>query len=1048
MDSENLHQVWASIQNLQTAKDLQQAEMLAGQYLARPEAAVDRVAELLVWALELPLDDNGRSLARQVAPVFMDDPAVSSLCILILTPELPAKSTDASALLTRLDPEALSKWKALMARAYLLKAQYLESVGDWNQMADQAEKASSLGVDTDESNYWLARALLHLGNVPAAAAALGPRPLIGLKRWVRLSHIIALQNDADFTLVNTCIQVLEGKWGLPEPAEKDLAMQGIEQALQINASDKMNEVIHYNTRLSELIGPMPTLQFYITVKELRENRSFERQLARLNRDAAGNATSPPMSRLLKLICTLVVGRRHEFASCLETLPALSQTYTPDLRFFQAMELFLEMLAKNKPLIGEPGLLEDLATIQSSRLGREMPVLASIGLLCRSLILGQALPVSLFQALNGCVWAQWLWLRSWCTESSSPEEIISFFLETEMLAPALLWDELAWIQEFQAFLPPEGLGRFQERLLDYEADLASLSPFWQEQVALRGRLANRNIGTRSDFFDAPLPGSDTNPWWVEDHFLQEIVKVEQKIETFYLRGRLALRQADLAAALKYFKQAQTICDKAAPAGRLSLAGRFLPYWEGVTQAHLGHYKQAAELLGACLSGPKRPEAGAQLGMIAFAEGKLPEAQSWLNECLAAPELPATRYLCALLVQDDNPDGALKQLVPLESDGGRQNTGYFQAARRLHAAIQERSGDPVAASRTYRHILETRPADSVAALRLARLWAFQKHEALRTGQELALELPALEFPQEIPTISWGAALTDLVKVLQKIEASASAGISLQWPVRPAHQRMLLRAILSSGNAANTLARLQAPAGSQDEKYLDGLRRLNQFSDLLGDYLQAESDSGLQILDQMTAELQSLDANLASQIPAVRFWNECLKQMRMPQAALSDSFLAIALDENMPLSQRTWVAAWGLFSPEADQRQKAAQMFSSLATGNTRLDPHLRSALLALAAQHQKRDQEFLGYYTEIEKDFNNLPFPENEIYLLACEIRLQARLPSQVLHSPKPAALSPRNPELEHLHALAYIQSAAQDATGNPHRALMNLDRAVKILESSR
>ena len=859
MDPENLEQAWASILALQTTNDLQQAEVQARQYLSQPDASVEHVAELLAWALELPLEDNGRSLAEQVAAAFMNNPAVASLCVLICSPEPPAKAADASAVVSRLQPEVLSKWNALMVRAYLLKAQCLEVVGDWTQMADQAEKAASLGVEKDQANYWWARALLHLGDVPAAARALGPRPLIGLKRWVRLSHIINSQsNTPELPLLDACVQVLEGKWGQPEPGEKELVVQGLERALNPRAggpSVRVDEIMRYNDRLTTLVGPLPSLQFSLTLKELRESRNFERQLARLNRSEGKGPTNGYMPQLLRLICSLIIGRHQEYANCLDRLPVLPETYARDLRFFQAMHVILGMLEKNAPLLGSQGLLEDLTGVQESQLGKELPILAAIGMLCRSLFTDQALPVSMFQALDGCGWAQWLWLRSWALKETSPEEVNSFLLETDLGAPALLWDEFAWIQEFQAFLPPEGQGRFQERLLDYRADLASLSPYWQEQVALRATLANENTDIPTDFSAAPLGWIDINPWWVEDHFLQEMVKVDQQIETFYLRGRLALRRVDLAGAWECFEEAQALCARANLTGRLSLAGRFVSYWQGVTQARLGHYQEGAKLLEMCLTGPKALEASAQLGMISLAQGKLPEAQSWLEKSLAAQELPAVRYLRAVLIQEDNPVEAMDQLASLESAGKTSNAGYTRAAYRLHAAIQERSGDLESASRSYRHIIETQPADDIASLRLARLWAYRKYEALRTGEGPAVEpLPSIS-RQDTAAIPWAPALTDLVRSLQQIEETAGAGVPVRLPARPAHQRLFLRAILATGNPAKALARLQAPAGSQEEKFLEDLRHLARLGDLLGTYLQAEPEAAQQILDQMTAQLQSL-------------------------------------------------------------------------------------------------------------------------------------------------------------------------------------------------
>jgi hypothetical protein len=1066
---------WTLIQKLIPAKD-GRAVRQAGAYVCEPAAEPACVVDLLTWALQHTTPDSARSLAGMVYTGFMNYPAIQTLVYLCLQPECPADRKYATQMAHDLAPSALTNADDLRFKAHLLRAQCCEAAGDWMQMAEEAGQAVRLNLDPDPANYWRARALLHLNDPQTAAQVLSRRPLTGLSPWMRLTHIAALQSEPDLTRVEPCLQVLEGKWGSPDAVEKDLAVQAIETSLQPSFApsiEQVKEIAAFSDRLIRLVGARPFLQLNLALKELRVDAKYESVLARL---ARGNFQDTPWAALAVLIqcaCALILGRYLEFTRFVDKLERLPDAGNVEKQFFQVMQAVIVGWKTRSP----ERLPEDLLAMldlnettvyfpdphSTGSLFQALPLLSTLAGFVRSLeSRAECLPPSAYASLAGCAWAQWLWFRTWARSLTDPAELLEFLDQTGARSPALDWDALVLRQECLAGLPAETGRRTSESvaesLLEYKAEMASLPVTWQELVSMRAAQAGQTIGTLQQIRPQDSPGGTAGtacPWWLENHWLQSLTQADGETESLYLHGRLALRQGSPAQALEYFDAAQKKLDAEPRTASLSLVAGCLPYWQGAALAGLGRSKAAYARFEACQPGLKANEALVQQALLGIAQLSLPAAQNILDSLLPDRSFPALSYLRALAaVRLGQPQLALKHLDELAECAGR-SPAYFKAGLNLRASLVEQSGDQAAgaaaddnaAGLAYRAVLDQAPGDPVAAVRLARLWARRKYRTFQQGEPFNLPAPSIAWKPVRARIAWAAALQELCEVLAAGERSAPAQkrSTRKTSATPALQRLSLRIRLQNRKPGDTLTLPSALSETTEDAGLASLVHLMALEKALAACLNDRSDENL-------AELKALLAGFADPVEPAdsrdaalfssEFWRESARQVAELPGVLSPAWEALLTDETCPASQRAWIAAWGLFSQDARQRQDAATALSAIAghlqlsNQNVPAEP-LRAALLALAAHVQGDDVLFLEQYAQLESRLTGplaLPCSAAELYLLAGQARLRTRQPEAVLDAPCPPDLSPQDPRRVELLNLAHLQRAALHALNDPALAM--------------
>lgn len=1020
-------------------------------FVADDASGPERTAKLLLWAVTRFALSHVRRLVDTVNLESRSDHRVATLRLVVLDPHDVLRDPAEARWLPMVQPGLLAKFPSLSGRAYHLQVLWAESQGRSEDMLMGAEAAYRLAPGDDNARYWYGRALLHVGQADTAAAKLSEAPSAPTPQWQRLVHIAALSSEPTPDHIEPCLRILEEQH--VESGEIHLILSALQQALMLSVDDSIDRLAlvgALNERLAQAVGVLPWLTYNLALKDMRVDGAFERAWHRLlgQVEASGGGCPP---HLLAAVCAIVLGRGDALRSELRSPVPIPMVYTDDHHFLQRVARVFEMLQHSNSEI------QLTLPKQHGPLLQAFPILVDIGKLLRGLLAYESLELEdAPDRLAASDWAVWLYQRLRMTRKPLVNISISP-KQSQYLHPAFLWDRAGWLQEFMYTAPPslamqvmddhillmqslQGLtGDAWQRILEYREMLRSLDRVFPPVEAL-------NL----DFESSPLC-----PWWPEDSPLQPLFQHEVQIEAHYLVARCALRQRDFDVAVELFRRSRQLCHATIWTCIISTV-RFAPvldYWEGVTHAHAGRLEQARDILNRCLAGPKATEARVQLGLVALAGHDPVGAMAMLRQ-ISQPYPPSAYYLAALIAERQRAfDVTKKVLDQLKHIERPTPSVYDAAAQRLSGALAERTDHPGDAAGDYRRAIELWPGDLIATARLARLWLRSAYDALKNQANIAPE-PSLSARWTlVKRVSWATNLP-LLRTLLLACADNEQSCSLDLHVDPAEshwnsafKRLVLRALVQNGALAEAQRMATTWIDSASNAPLVAATAFVALPGILQTfYAQRSIDSARMAVDSFARNLAQIRSSLPDKA-SVEFWHDLSRTAIEPALFSQEQLFALTLaNGSRPAAQRVLAATLSLCSSNDAQRQLGLGAARQLLEDPQLHDDVARPILACLYGLITSDDDILLEGYSAINGDLTKLPCDTFEAYLAVCYAQMRAGAVEALTEDTSSVAQALRHhPEVRRITGLAYARRAAQRATENISAAIIDLDRAMQLLD---
>lgn len=876
------------------------------------------------------------------------------------------------------------------------------------------------------------RALVALrdGRADDALQGLTHASAIGDQRAEALYAIATVMAAPTLPNAAQCVGVLEeAAQGLDQEA-LSLATAALEPVLRPGLSagpELLAEVAQLSGQLMRVAGPLPWGRYNLAVYALRVGE-FGAAAGHLASDAVAPAEGWPPS-LLGAACAAVLGDPAALSRWL-TGPVAAPDFADDHRFLTGVRDMFEALRDDRPVevvrlgaaFGEP----------SGPLTRTVPQLSALKNMLTDLVRGIP-PRTRPTELGECVWGRWLCDRLQYAGGDATD-VLAACAQAGGEEPALTWQRLGSQQDLLPLLPEQTARTLRRHLADMGEHLAPTS-VWTRLVELRLDLDDKSATVEAGSSPEALPC----PWWPADGALQTVARREGEVELRYLEGRQALRRSQPSAARRRFEDARTRVSGGGMATRLVALrfGPLLDYWEGVTLAHLGHADEAARLLRACVKGVKAREARAQLGLLTVAAGDHDGAAKLLST-IREPRPPSADYLAALLAtRTGDPAEAERRLERIE-ERERAAGVYVAAGHRLRGRVHESVDNIADAARWYRKALTHQPDDTVAAVRLARVWLRQRHDADVPPEPLLDgRWPGLT------AIAWAAPLLLVRDCLDGPSAARARELLERVPADPGLRLLVLRSAVAAGEetAAAEAARAWAEEVPRDPRMIFAMR-VAQAAELLRDFCLTGGEGAVRMVE-LERELRGGTAD-----PVTAFWAEAVRLMLSPDSIATAPPFPAMDDEARSAPVRLFAGLMSIFSDDSDQRRKGARCCRDALEAEPVEDGLARAAVACLAADALGDDRAFLAAYGEIETETRALPCDPAAGYLTAAEARLRVGDLDAVVQGFIPEPLADlTHPGVRRAMGVAYARRAVRVADRDMRAAIRDLDQARELLQET-
>ncbi|MER5392707.1 hypothetical protein [Saccharopolyspora sp. NPDC002686] len=866
-----------------------------------------------------------------------------------------------------------------------------------------------------------ALAALQDGRANDALQELNHPGAVGDETAETLAAVAAVMATQTLSDASRCVALLERYRDGRYAAEAfEVATRALEPVLRIVPGASWELIAHVaqlTGRLMQVAGALPWGFYNLAVYAMQTG-----QFGLASRYLAAGATAPAGSWppvLLGAACAAAFGDPASLARCLSSA-AVDAHFAQDFRFFRFVAGVFECLRDDRPVQDvEFGAVLGEA---SGSLVRTIPQLSALKSVLAAAIHGGP-PRVPQTALEGCAWGQWLCGRLRYAEDEATAVLSDHAPERGQ--PALIWQRLGNVQDLRPLLSAEAAQALPAQLADFGARFTD-GTAWGRLVELRIALSEDSSTAAAASRSEPSPC----PWWPVDGCLQRVAAQEQAVERGYLEARLALRAGQTDAALEWFARARPGLTGRGLVARL-VRLRYEPlldYWEGVTFAHAGQTRQAAEFLQRCEHGVKAREARAQLGLLAVAAGENTEAAQLL-ETISAPRPASADYLAALLAGRSGEVQEAERLV--DGFAGREAAAgaYVAAGHRMLGRLHEVNGEVTEATRRYRQALTNRPADPVAAARLARVWLRQRYDGAEIPPEPLLDSSSLER-------TWAAPLLVVRDCLDGVTGEPLRALLDPGPADPVLRLLVARRAVEAGEDAVGEA-LQTWAADGDPDLVRAALSVRA-SRLIREFCLAEPGGSAR------AELVALEEELRSEAddPVLAFWAGTAKLLLHPESAAEAPPLPTMEDDSRSGAVRLLSGLLSVFAADPQQRELGARH----ARRALETQPVAHAAIRCLIADALGEDGEFLAAYGEIEEDLLTLPCAPVAGYLAATEARLRTGNLDAVIDGHLPDELADlANPEVRRAMGIAYARRAVRSSERDIRRALRDIDQARTLLQ---
>ena len=886
----------------------------------------------------------------------------------------------------RIPPDKLGFSKPMAADALLIAAQAAEWNGDWEKMLEHSDAAVALEPNHPTAKYWLVRARLHRP---------GSQPLDGvdetafsrLPQSPRLRLQVRLHQQPTLDSAEQLLALLQDKQPNGDLPEAALNLRLLEDTLtsdDARKTENLRRCATLSVAVAKCAGPQPWVETNCALAEIQLDRQYATAALRLDRKHLWE--SPSICLLLHIARLLAGQPAHPVVQIKDdTVSVLTQSFQKAVGGCN-QPIDPRLLANIRAKGSDPLLLRFPALQTTFELLR-FAVEAATGVVRRDELLAYAIPI------DAPVWANWLQARVALAGAG--------FAEVE-----------------------NGLNTMVVR----DQATAKFVDAWWQNYSRPGRVLPNAIKTAKSLL---IPRSPTQAFAALGAVCEAVCAFETEWLKAFYRGRARLSGEPRTTALADFRRIQSQLETSSPLV-LRAWQPLIRYWIAVASARDGE-KKAFRLLEESAAGPLAGEARAQLLLLALQERDTDAARRWLVDL--PDDFPAALYARAVWhAHRKEPVEALCWLSEYAARFGTVPSPYAQAARRLRAAVAERTSDPEAEN-LCAAVLHDYPEDAVAAARLARIRLQRVYRDTSdgnpsTGAPLA-GLFATAARPAVPSLAWSLRHELLHRILccsegeldkmREILAQPALVGSSSLPWRQILSRRWLQA-RRPDEAWTLLSEVRVSAGPRwyDRAYFvlrswDTIRKVAK-----------TAKTGKDDAKKLAVQVQELrEYSAQNNDPLVRRWEWLLEKASTLAQSPATSIASIPWGELAPWAFAHTPSFW---AADPQQRARAAVgVEDAVSADSVGWTDEQRRVLLALVAWEKGDDHAFLEQYATIEPSLGLLPVEGTAMWLAAAEICFKRRNWKRLLGSDMPECVADlSHPRVRMVIGLAYAQSAVEDA----------------------
>ncbi|MDP8223918.1 MAG: hypothetical protein P9L99_11200 [Candidatus Lernaella stagnicola] len=932
----------------------------------------------------------------------------------------------------------------MKADALVVGARASEWAQSFEPMVRFAEKALELTPHRPRARYWMARALLHVGDTAAAerAAALKLHDEAGAER---LQNMIDIMLQESLTATVKATKRLSGG-EFEDRQEKELVLKVIRQKLRINPQWTRDQVELAGTLCGEIEvadGEKTWTQIGIAYRFIRVEMDFRGGLAKLS-DKVRDAE--PDANRLERVARYLIGNPQERETWDEDDP-LSLLEAAATLVFKSQA---PTLAEEK----EERLLNGLTDARGATSFAEFPQLDfAADLFAFALRVcgrgpGQELPPALTDLPIGTPpWMLWLLVRVLMINQPLTD-LWPLLKDVDGQHWPVAWligsrqRHLGFRSEIERDIAQRTVELVSAALSERQEETApQLTALWEAyDASFRTAEPWSGSGRESELF-AGLGDMAT-------HAIAKDFENEEAVG----RARFTLAQGrPVEAGIQFAALRQTTA--LWPAITRAWWDDALCYWHGVCLARQND-PAAGPLLESLLNGPKADSARGQLAMIALRHGEVEIAASYLPSTFSAD--PGCVYAQALTAtRQGRADEAANVLGETRNQECLRGSVFEAAAERLGAALAERREDWPDAEKRHRAVHEKSPDDPVTKARLARLLLV----AAGTPTEAAAREAAQLLDGVGASVSWAEGYALLAGALGAGEVDPASPANLDDKTGEVWRQLLARRLVEQGRVAEAIDLLRVEHGGTRSSLFaragwvlsshDVLRRIGESFGLPADD-HADDAVGRTVAQLLDTEAVAASRSLMDDYdrspefhadPVLQRWYTLHRFVAEAagQPAVSPP-PAPAGDELWPF----WATA-AMWLGEGEARRAAArQVTAALDNGSGGWNDG-RQDLLQTAAHHAlNNDAEFLEAFGEPAQWFiDGLPVDPRALWLAAAHGWFRKKDWRRLTGERLPQHLEDRmTPAMRLLVGFACAQAAAGEK--DQERAMAKIHRAQELL----
>lgn len=318
----------------------------------------------------------------------------------------------------KIHPDALAFSKRMHADALIVSARAAEWSGNFDAMAELAEKAYRIDPPGPGLNYWRLRSLLQKAVFSGNRLAEEPLPDVPGQEWNRFRLEYALYMQPDLKSAENLLPVFTSDVSGMEDPERLLTLKILEKPLTVSFSSTA-DVIMNTARICQEIErltgkQLPWTQYSLAVKELLTDNALEKALERFeNIQVSSNISTIPV---LARVARLILGQPKNCTSLENTL-------------FEGMD---ETLFLHIPLLSE---LRKLVNLAHRAIDHD-------GSVCKDILEHRMSPTA-------PPWFSWLFVRT-CVLALKPDDFISILNRLEFTNKVIAWEIARWAAEGSPF----------------------------------------------------------------------------------------------------------------------------------------------------------------------------------------------------------------------------------------------------------------------------------------------------------------------------------------------------------------------------------------------------------------------------------------------------------------------------------------------------------------------------------------------------------------------------------------------------------------------